>query len=239
MNQRYKNNERIFDAVLSEALLEFAKNELNELEESPCEHTFSPGFDKKIARLAKSISAKKRAKAVLKGTLRAAVSVASVMGIVFMVLMTQPKVYAAVLDVVRIPIEGGFDQLNFHADSATSVFNPYIRLGYVPEGYSLMNIAYGGAAAYLSYENEFEEKLSFDYFLAGTGNMIVDNERHELIEFEKNGQAYYFYEALDEGDFSVLVWRREGYVFSIDAYFDEDEIGKIAENIVFQKVVEE
>lgn len=35
MNKGLKNNEKIFDAVLSEALLEYAENELKELEKSP------------------------------------------------------------------------------------------------------------------------------------------------------------------------------------------------------------
>ena len=76
MNKGLKNNEKIFDAVLSEALLEYAENELKELEKSPCEHTFSPEFERKITKLAKGISLREGARAVLKGALKAAMCAA-------------------------------------------------------------------------------------------------------------------------------------------------------------------
>ncbi len=237
MNQRYKNNERIFDAVLSEALLEYVENELNELEESPCEHTFSPGFDKKIAKLAKGISGRERAKAVLKGTLRAATSVACVLGVLFMIFLTQPKVYAAVNNVVKIPLDDT-DMISFNSDGNIVEFNPYVKLGYIPEDYRLYRITYGygDTMAWLIYKNENEDVFRFDYFIADEGYCYKDNENHIYKTFTENNQTYYFYEAIKENSYSSLIWYNNGYAFCIDAQFPQDELVKIAESVVFPEI---
>ena len=239
MNKGLKNNEKIFDAVLSEALLEYAENELKELEKSPCEHTFSPEFERKITKLAKGISLREGARAVLKGALKAAMCAASIFGIVFAILLTQPKVYAAVNHVLWEKVDDNTDIISFSANGDAAEFNPYVKLGYIPEGYYLYSITYGSedTIAWQVYKNDDFEQFRFNYFI-GDGRRYIDSKLHTFDIITKDKQTYYFYEAADDSDSSSLIWYKNGYAYFLDAEFGVDELMKIAENIVFLEVVE-
>lgn len=233
------NSEKIFDAVLSGALLEYAENEVGESDDNPCEHIFSSGFEKKISRLAKGISFREGAKSALKGTLRAAMSVACVLGVVFMLLMTQPKVYAAVNNVIKKSIDENTDMISFYSDGNVAEFNPYVKLGYIPEDYRLYRITYGlgDSMAWLIYRNENQNDFRFDYFLADEGYCYEDNENHICKTITESNQTYYFYEAVKENSYSSLIWYNDGYAFRIDAKFSQDEFIKMAESVVFPEVI--
>ena len=84
----------------------------------------------------------------------------------------------------------------------------------------------------LTYESVDENSIDFEYGLADTTSVSVDNERHILKEINKKEQTYYYYKPIEADDFSTLIWYNNGYVYSIDAQFSEDEIIKIAENII-------
>ena len=83
------------------------------------------------------------------------------------------------------------------------------------------------------YETDDEIKLYFDYSFADTSSVTVDNERHSYKEINKNNTTYYFYESYDENDSSMLIWYDERHSYLITAQLSEEEIVKIAENLIF------
>lgn len=228
-------NDKIFEALLSSALIESSERELAELKALPDEHTLSPGFDKKISKLASGVFARKRAKTAFIGALRAAACLACVLGIAFSLLLTQPKVSAAVNNVIRRPISGDTDEISFNPDCPAPEFNPNVRPAYLPEGYYISEIRYewDSTAAYLTYQTRDGEKLSFDYYLAGDAYLYIDSKAHLFEAIPEGGQTYYLYSAIDPADTSSLIWCKDGYACTIEARAGRDELIKIAESVSF------
>lgn len=224
-------NERLWDAVIKEALIESMNRELDESEQNIEPHNFSSKFEHNINKLIKNIGRKEKAQAAGKVIGKFAVTAATVMGILFGGLLTQQEVYAAVGNVIR-NIFSTHDKYTYQGSSEDMTFDDTIRLGYVPNGYELRTALYSHSNVLLTYESVDENSIDFEYGLADTTSVSVDNERHILKEINKKEQTYYYYEPIEADDFSTLIWYNNGYVYSIDAQFSEDEIIKIAENII-------
>ena len=109
-------NERLWDALLKEILIQNCCDELAELEKSVKPHTFSGRFERNISKMKRRIFGKKRLKAagvVLKNT---AAAVMIVIGLTFGVLLNQPEVSAAVENVIEHQVtEFFFVDLDFPA----------------------------------------------------------------------------------------------------------------------------
>lgn len=224
-------NERLWDAVIKEALIESMNRELDEMEQNIEPHKFSSQFEHNMNKLIKNIGRKEKAQTVGKVIGKFAVTAATVMGIMFGGFLTQQEVYAAVGNVIR-SIFSTHDKYTYQENSEDIVFDDTIRLGYVPNGYELRTALYSHSNVLLTYESVDENSIDFEYGLADTTSVSVDNERHILKEINKKEQTYYYYEPIEADDFSTLIWYNNGYVYSIDAQFSEDEIIKIAENII-------
>lgn len=235
MNNRLKNNDKIFDDILSGALLTYAENEIRELNDIPCEHTFSFGFERKITKIAKSISLRKAAKTALKGALKATMSAACVLGVVFMVLMTQPRVYAAVLDAVR-DINTDHDEFTFPDNDyseGSAYLNQNIRLHNLPEEFVLRQIYFSDSDISITYESIYgDDIISFTYGISHSGSLIcIDNEHHSYTKLNKNGIEYHCYEKTDDNSDNMLLWVNDGYNFMITAQLPMDELVQMAENV--------
>lgn len=222
-------NERLWDAVIKEALIESMNRELDETEQNIEPYNFSSQFEHKMNRLIKSLGRKEKAQTVGKVIGKFAVTAATVMGIMFGGFLTQQEVYAAVGNVIR-SIFSTHDKYTYQENSEDIVFDDTIRLGYVPEGYELRSVYYMGNANLLTYESEEGKNICFNYSLAEGSSITVDNESHIYKEIIEYNIIYYFYKS-EQDDFNTLIWFDEKYAYSIDAQIPEDEIIKIAENI--------
>lgn len=226
--------EKIFDLVLKEALQECLDEELKEIDEMVANsppHEFSPQFEKRMKKLINSIGRKDRIKKAKRIIVRTAVSIAAAFGIIFGVFLTQPEVSAAVQNVIRTVFDR-YDKYDYIGDKLTvENFNNNIRLGYVPDGYYLVNGDYSPAFVSLTYVNEYENEIMFDYGIAKGASSIYDNERNSYSNFTINGIEYYYYESNDNDFYDALVWYKGGYAFSILAHLSKEELVKIAENI--------
>ncbi|MCM1579101.1 MAG: DUF4367 domain-containing protein, partial [Ruminococcus sp.] len=146
----------------------------------------------------------------------------------------QPTVYAAVENVMRTVFDE-YDQYEFEGeDISFADFDNSIRLGYVPEGFYLVRGDYLGGSVHLTYSDkndENEEKIIFDYGIADGSSISLDNEHNIYSVFTLNGIEYHYYESTDENFYDVLMWYKDGYVFSIFAQTSKEELVKIAENL--------
>lgn len=222
-------NERLWDSLLKEVLIEDCKNELAELQTSAEPHSFSSDFEKKMRKISHSVGRKELAIGIAVFMRKTAVTLAVILGVLFG-LMTQPTVYAAVENVVR-SVFSTHDKYTFQGKPAKGTFDENKRLGYVPEGYELRSIIYGKSIAFLTYENADEETIDFNYSFADSSSISVDNERHDYKKINCNGQTYYVYVAIEENDQSAIIWYNGNYVYSIDSQLPEVELVKIAENV--------
>ena len=227
-------NERLWDAVIKEALIESMRLELDEAEQNAEPHSFSPQFEHNMKKLSRSIGIKEKSCAAVKVICKFAVTAAAVMGISFGGLLTQHEVYAAVSNVVR-DIFSTHDKYTYQGsfDSDDMDFDDSIEPEYVPEGYELRSVLYAGGAKLMTYESKDEKTIDFEYCFADGTAISVDNERHRIKEINKNDQTYYYYEAMEEDDLNVLVWYSGEYFYDINAQLPEEEFVKIAESIKF------
>lgn len=123
-------NERLWDAVIKEALIESMNRELDETEQNIEPHNFSSQFEHNMNKLIKNIGRKEKAQAAGKTIVKFAVTAATVMGIMFGGFLTQQEVYAAVGNVIR-SIFSTHDKYTYQDNSEDIVFDDTIRLGYV------------------------------------------------------------------------------------------------------------
>ena len=126
-------NERLWDAVIKEALIESMNRELDETEQNIEPHKFSSQFEHNMNKLIKNIGRKEKAQTVGKVIGKFAVTAATVMGIMFGGFLTQQEVYAAVGNVIR-NIFSTHDKYTYQGSSEDMTFDDTIRLGYVPNG---------------------------------------------------------------------------------------------------------
>lgn len=222
-------NERLWDAVIKEALIESMNRELDETEQNIEPHNFSSQFEHNMNKLIKNIGRKEKAQAAGKVIGKFAVTAATVMGIMFGGFLTQQEVYAAVGNVIR-SIFSTHDKYTYQDNSEDIVFDDTIRLGYVPDGYELRSVYYMGNANLLTYESEDEKSLYFNYSLAEDSSITVDNESHSYKEIIEYNEMFYFYKS-EQDDFNTIIWFDGKYAYSIDAQISGDEIVEIAENI--------
>lgn len=230
MNAVTKN--KIFDAILAEALEECLDEELKKYDEIKLDkpHEFSPQYKKKMRKIINSVGRKDRIKKHKRIAVRSVISIAAAFGIIFGVLLTQPEVYAAVQNVIRSVFDK-YDKYEYVGEELTvDNFDDSFRLGYVPEGYYLSLGNYSPVYISLTYTNE-NDKISFRYGIADALTASYDNEHNSFETFSVDRIEYYYYKSNDEDFYSTLSWYESGYVFVINAHLSKDELVKIAENI--------
>ncbi|MGN0667121.1 MAG: DUF4367 domain-containing protein [Huintestinicola sp.] len=228
-----ETKEKIFDLVLADALMNSLDMEIQKLDDNHeyDDHIFPAEFDMKNKKIANSIGRKDRIRKNTKICVKAVVTAAAIMGVIFGGLLTQPPVYAAVQNVIRT-IFDTFDRYEYIGEELTvDNFNNNIRLGYVPDGYYLSNGDYSHISVSLTYVNEYENEIMLNYGIANGTSSIYDNEHNLYSSFIINGIEYHYYESIDNDFYDTLVWYKDGYVFSILAHLSKEELVKIAENV--------
>ncbi len=223
-------NERLWDAVIKEALIEDCNSELQELEKITVTHSFSSRFEKNIEKTKRSIGRKELLKNTGKFFKTAAVTAAAVMGLIFCSMLTQPQVYAAVENVIK-SIFSDHDNFAHKQNNEEFIFDKNKTLVYVPDGYTLRSVFYGDNSVFQTYNTENGPEIQFDYGLSGSSSISIDNERHIMKEISIENQKYYYYAAMEENDFNSLIWYNNGYVYIITSQISEEEIVKIAEKL--------
>lgn len=223
-------NERIWNALLVEALMEHCERELAGLDSAE-RHNYTQKFEKNIGRLRHSVGFKEKTADAGKAVWNAVLTLAVIVSVSFFILLTQPEVYAAVENVVKQTFSGR-DKLTFQG-AEQEQFDDSKRLGYVPEGYFLTNIRYSFEGAVLSYLDENEYEITFEYALADSFSIYIDNDLHEGKEAVINGQVYYAYFPKDSDSYgySSVIWYADGYGYCLTAQLSYDELIKIAESV--------
>ena len=223
-----RTNSRLWDALLTEALTEHCERELDRLDGADGGN-FSRDFDKRIKRLRRSVGLRAQAAGIGKAARNTALTLAVVLSLSFCALLTQQEVSAAVENVIRKTFSD-HDLLTFRGEEQAE-FDDSERLGYVPEGYELMQINYGGGCVTMQYLGVGSDLFVFTYSSADGSFFAMDNERHDYVEETINGQLYYFYLAAEEGEDNSAIWYKDNCSYCISGQLSKEEIVKIAENI--------
>lgn len=233
MDHKKSLNSDIFEAMMKRALIERYTDEVDSLKAESEDKPVSESFDKKARRIIRKVGRKEQFKNAGKFTLKFLTIILMVLGVSFGVLLTQPKVYAAVCDVVRAVFED-HDSYSSNADNSNmdgKTFNNNIVPSYIPEGYKLRQAFYGDYNVDLIYENDDDTNIQYGYGTKDGAMISINNERIDFSERQIKGITYYIYEATIPDDYNTVIWYNKDYFFMVDSQLSIDEIVKIAESV--------
>ncbi len=225
-------NDRIWDALLKEALIDSCNKELREIE-SEMENEkdiidCSEKFEKKIKTLANSIGRKNALKTAAAVFRKTAAAAAVIIAAAFGVCLTQPDVYAAVGGAVKKIF---YSHDNFFNADVNEEFDKNKQVGYIPDGYELRHIFYSDTNVSMSFEADDRTEFIVDYGFADNFSISADNKRYKCVELQNNNVDYYLYWADNSDENNVLVWYKDNYYYAIYAQISLYEFIKIAESI--------
>ena len=221
--------ERIFDIIIEDMLKESCTQEIEEFRNDNREHSFPTDFDRKIRRIRNSIGRNKAVKTAVKIVTRTVITAASIMGIIFGGLLTQPNVSASVKETIG-DIFYVHDRMEFnnYADKIEES-RGITGLGYVPEGYVLKSSFITPKNGKVEYEFD-DSELIFEYF-SQNHDMYSNNDYSNYISIIHNGQEYFYYDDSDNHMTCAIIWNSNGYSYNLYANLSVDELITIAESI--------
>lgn len=105
---------------------------------------------------------------------------------------------------------------------------PDFQLGYVPEGYEMVNYDRDYSSLWVDYDNGKGQYIHFSVDYAADINLSIDNDTFVREETRVGEyQAWYFY---DEKD-CLIVWQTEEYVFMVSSDLGKEETMSMAESV--------
>lgn len=222
-------NVQLTDEMLIQAAKRVGEAMLASLPEpEDCQHEFSPEFERNMECLIQKTKRKTRIRRCLRGIAVAALAV--VIGLsTWLAVDTEAR--AAMVEWIRTAYEDSIVYKFFHP-GAVGDDNSY-RLGWVPDGYALLQEETGELMYIAVYQRE-SEVIYFTYGLSDEYNQaefIPGNSDTEPVSVYGNPGE--FYAAKDERETNELVWfdSVQGILFVLSSDLDQETMLKMAESI--------
>jgi len=224
----------IAGAVIRAAVVENHIDELKRLSDDVSPVSFSEAHEKRMKRLFARVRAKRAAVRVWSITWKTAVVVAFVIAVISSVLLSNPKVYAAVSEVV-IEFFSQFTTLRFSNSEETVKITEW-ELSWLPESFSETYREYDEGSSRAGYSDSNGIIIRFTASPSDSSQINVDNEQSAYSIKTTAGIDYYIFASTSEEAPSIIVWGNEGYSFMISSLCDIEILEKIAYSI---KMVDE
>lgn len=228
--------ETVSEALLRKAVIDDHINELNAIppsDESAAIYTFSVGHEARMHRLFKKERRRELRHSFLQIARRVAVTLLFLCTFLFGLLMINPDVRAAVLDVI-IERFDRYTQYTFGDRVVSESEYPEDILwlpDYVPDGFTkgatkstfFMNVT--------EYENEDAERLSFDCGFRDAMTISTDNEYATYWIVNENDVEYHVYERTGEDNKSSIIWTRDEYAMKVSGRLPIEELLRMAQSV--------
>ena len=205
----------ISDEMLSQAAQEYEQALLGALPETVPPHTFSKGFEKKMARVCRKSKHSSAYTAVKR--VACAIIVVALLGST--AILSSAEGHATVLGWINM-VSGYFTQ---KADEP--VYSNY-NLKEVPEGYRLVERSQRRGGGFVLYVDQQGQFLVFDYQVApDAGAYYMKMENHIHLQETVEGQLMDIYLSQDPAYRNAVVWSVPGKAtFSISAYLEKNDL---------------
>ena len=193
-----------------------------------CHHEFLPRFERAMGRLIQKTKRRARVRRSLRSIAVAALVV--VIGLSAW-LAVDTGARAAVVEWIRTVYEDSIVYGFFHPE-ATDEATSY-RLGWVPDGYTLVEEMDGEMMRTIIYQSG-DEVLYLSYRTIGSNSQaefFQGNGETELVSIHDNAGEYI--EADDVGAMNDLVWldKESGILFSLSGSLDKETMLKMAGSV--------
>lgn len=218
-------SQQSLDALLKAAAIIANENISREIKDNGQEIEFSKEHEEKMRRFFKRERRKELTRKLNKYFKVAACAVAAVFVVssisIFSVDAWRVKFLNFVFD-----SEKANTDFNFTDGSGTSYSDDEITLGYIPEGYSLVEKTAIGDIVTLYFSNDIE---SFTFVLNTTeGDLSTDTEGGYIDKVTVNGREAIY---SSNKNTNILMWHDNNYMYSINGSISKEEMIKIAENV--------
>ena len=220
----------ITDERLRRALEEYDKAFMAALPEpSACDHQFSPRFERKmrgILRMAKHPVAYKTLQ-------RAACILLALLALFGGVIAFNPDVRAAVIEWVKEQ----FGQFSHYYHTGETTPEPaerkHYELGWLPEGYTLVDTIPGENCNTLVYVNESHQIMQFNYYYEAADGPFIGGEEYTQTTILLDSQPADIYLPLTENSGNVIVWADpdRSMLFYISAFVEEEDLMQMAASV--------
>lgn len=225
-------DDKLFDSILSQAFLEAAEQDLEEMPDEEVE--YSPKYQKeerkkynKVMR-ASHFAPKKRAIGI--GVKRVA-SVVLVIGVILSVVMLMtPTIRADFFNLATTFFEKYFSISIDEQDASYETAGYLFR--YIPD--DLVNVDVKENPIVLRYiftSVDGERRATISIQPLENSSLQYDNEHTAVTEITVNGYRGYLITS-SYGDISDVIWTDDTTLFSVMGNISIDELTKIAENII-------
>lgn len=222
-------DEDIFEEFLRQAVVQYGFNELERYpsDEEMDKLSISDACDDKIRKMIKRFQRLQSLNKGLKIMKKTAAMITVAAGISFIFLFQFEEVRAACYN-VWIQVTSRYVQYDY---AASDEGVGEIELGYVPDGFHIVQEMKNEHSYFVLYENDRGGEFHFDYNQSGT--LHLDNEHYDISDITVNGSSGQYYSSTDERFTDMLIWYNGYGSFLLNSTLGKDEILKIAENIEY------
>lgn len=198
-----------------------------------CNHTFSPRFRRKMRHLL----FRQNHPVLMRGLQSAAVLFLTITVLFGSLLTVSTDAREFVSGWVKTRIETIY-HFYYEGDAAQADSTEYV-LGWIPDGYTLVEtVDFPGERIYGYVDADKKWNLTFSYSADSSGSDIfLLNADCTQKEVTVNGIPATLYIPLSDNNSPDIIWedREKGMLFLITAHVSEEDLIKMAENIVAKK----
>lgn len=226
----YKDFEHdIWETALKAAVIESCMDELKDYpsDEEMNKLILPKRYDAKMRRFIRGCRYRTMFMPVFKAARKIAAAILIILGLGFGILLPFKEVRAACRNVI---IQVYKKYIEFRIDSEEVMNDATVQMGYVPEGYSLIQNSFDEWGQTIQYENASGNKVELRCF-AQSYTQQIDNEHYNIYDIQVNNVPGKLFEAQEKSYVNYLTWNMENYHFVLSSSLGEDEMVKIAENL--------
>ena len=220
----------ISDEMLRIAAEEYEEALLSSLpEDAGGDHTFSPGFERKMRRLCHRV----KYASVYSTLRRAACAVVVLVLSASMLLLCNTEVRAAMFGWVK-EVYKNITTYSFAGEADEEPVSRSYDFAQVPEGYAVvdrLDTSVGTSILYV-HENGAMMELSYEFGTDDYSFSIVSSDRDVYSQENIEGKMMEFYLSTDPNYNSMVLWTNDDHVmFSISAKCDKDTLIALAQSV--------
>lgn len=225
-------DDKLFDSILSQAFLEAAEQDLEEMPDEEVE--YSPKYQKeerkKYNKMMRTSHFAPKKRAIGIGVKRVA-SVVLVIGVILSVVMLMtPTIRADFFNLATTFFEKYFF-ISIDEQDASYETEGYL-FGYIPEDLVDVDVRESPAASrYIFTSADGERSATIKIQPVKNSSLQYDNEHTTVAEISVNGYRGYLITS-NYSDISDIIWTDDTTLFSVRGNLSVGELTKIAENIV-------
>lgn len=198
----------VFEALFSQAVIDDFNEELDSISDNTvkCECTFSDEYEVRMKKLFTVDKRKTTLQSISRWAKRSAAVILIIITAFFGILMTMPKVRAAVYETV---ITWYSEFTSFTSPGATIDENFDLIPTYIPKGFSLQGEYTNGRSRDYEYYNDNGDFIFF-YSDPADASVFVDNEEKIYNIITIDGIEYHTFETTIEDDGNIVVFEKDG-----------------------------